>query len=165
AAAAEGIRAVAANARVSTHISPIGIEDTAWPLKFYETCKTAGFFPDQFGFSYYPGATKKIFSPQDGFVWLKETTTALKERYGRPSFIAEGGVASGPMPPPFDFNNPVENYPLDESGQHDFNRDFIAWGAQAGCLAGYRPWAPDLCIAPVWAPMSWFVQHGDTARA
>ncbi|HEX3701093.1 MAG TPA: glycosyl hydrolase 53 family protein [Phenylobacterium sp.] len=165
AAAAQGIRSVAPSAKVATHISPIGAKTSLGHLAFVETCKQAGFLPDQFGMSYYPGGATTFGGPADAYAWLKETTQALKTRYGRPSFIAEGGVASGKMPPPFTFNAPVESYPLDEAGQYAFNRDMIAWGAKSGCLAGYRPWAPDLCIGADWAPMSWFDQHGATARA
>jgi hypothetical protein len=27
-------------------------------------------------------------------------------------------------------------------------------------LAGYRPWAPDLCTGPGWEPMAWFDSKG-----
>jgi hypothetical protein len=165
AAAAEGIRSVAPGAKVSTHISPIGQKTSAVHLAFWETVKEAGFLPDQFGFSYYPGLGRSKGGPQDTFAWFKETATALKTRYGRPVFIAEGGVASGVMPPPFTFNDPIGKYGLNEADQYAFNRDLIAWGAQSGCLAGYRPWAPDLCLGAGWAPMSWFDQSGSIARA
>lgn len=165
AAAAQGIRSVAPEAKVATHISPIGARTPLGHLAFAETCKQAGFLPDQFGMSYYPGGAKTFGGPDDAYLWFKDTVRALKTRYGRPSFIAEGGVASGKMPPPFTFNTPVENYPLDEAGQYAFNRDLIGWGAQSGCLAGYRPWAPDLCIGAGWAPMSWFDEQGAISRA
>lgn len=164
-AAADGIRSVAPGAKFSTHISPLGVKTPAVHLAFFETLKEAGFLPDQFGFSYYPGLGKAKGGPADTFAWFKETAGALKARYGRPTFIAEGGVASGVMPPPFTFNDPIEKYGLNEADQYAFNRDLIAWGAQSGCLAGYRPWAPDLCIGAGWAPMSWFDQHGKIAVA
>jgi len=164
-AAAEGIRSVAPGAKFSTHISPLGAKTSAVHLAFFETLKEAGFMPDQFGFSYYPGLGKSKGGPADTFAWFKETASALKARYGRPVFIAEGGVASSVMPPPFTFNDPIEKYGLNEADQYAFNRDLIAWGAQAGCLAGYRPWAPDLCVGAGWAPMSWFDQQGKLAMA
>jgi hypothetical protein len=46
------------------------------------------------------------------------------------------------------------------AGQAAFNRDLIAWGRRSGALAGYRPWAPDLCIGPGWEPMAWFDAKG-----
>lgn len=164
AAAADGIRSVDRKARFSTHISPLGGTTAAWPSAFYSTCKAAGFFPAMFGFSFYPGGNKSFDGPNDAFELLRETSAALMKRYGRPSFIAEGGVASGKMAPPFLFNNPVEHFGLNEAGQYTFNRDMIAWGARSGDLAGYRPWAPDLCFGE-WAPMSWFDRHDSIARA
>jgi arabinogalactan endo-1,4-beta-galactosidase len=163
-ATAEGVRSVDPKARFSTHISPIGQTTTAVHLAFWETLKHVGFTPDQFGLSYYPGLGRSHRGPEDTLQWFKDLATALKARYGRASFIAEGGYASGVMPPPFVFNDQVAGYPLDEEGQHRFNRDLISWGARSGTLAGYRPWAPDLCTGPGWAPMSWFKPHGETAR-
>lgn len=159
-AVADGVRSVARGARFSTHISPLGHRTPAIHLAFWETVKAAGFFPDQFGLSYYPGLGPSKRGPADTFAWFKEIATTLKARYGRPMFIAEGGVASAHMPPPFDFNDPVPGYPLTVAGQHDFNRDLIAWGSKSGTLAGYRPWAPDLCIGPGWEPMAWFDAKG-----
>jgi arabinogalactan endo-1,4-beta-galactosidase len=160
AATAEGIRSVAPGAKVSSHISPIGQKTPAVTLAFWETVKSAGFLPDQFGASYYPGLGKSRGGPEDAFAWFKEVATTLKRRYGRPVFIAEGGVASGHMPPPFSFNDPVPGYPLSLEGQAAFNRDLVAWGVQSGALAGYRPWAPDLCVGPGWEPMAWFDAKG-----
>jgi arabinogalactan endo-1,4-beta-galactosidase len=163
AAVADGIRSVDPKARFSTHISPIGQKTSAIHLSFWETLKDAGFFPDEFGLSYYPGLGRSHGGPDDAFQWLKDVTTTLKTRYGRPSFIAEGGYASDVMPPPYLFNDVVKGYPLNEDGQYRFNRDVIAWGVESGALAGYRPWAPDLCTGPGWQPMSWFKPGSEVA--
>jgi hypothetical protein len=165
AATAEGIRSVAPSARLSTHISQLGQKTSAFHLAFWRILKEAGFLPDQFGFSYYPGLGKSQGGPPDTFEWFKATATALKTTFGRKVFIAEGGYASSKMPPEsYPFNDQVENYPLSNAGQHNFTKDLIAWGNQSGCLAGFRPWAPDLCL-PGWAPMSWFTQLGKIATA
>lgn len=164
AAVAEGIRSVAPHARVSTHVSPLGQKTPAVHLAFWRTMKEAGFTPYQFGFSYYPSGNHGD-GPPDSMQWFKDTTSALKRRFGLPTFIAEGGYASGPMPPPYLFDNQVESYPISPAGQYAFNRDLIAWGVQSGCLAGYRPWDPDFCTAPIWASMAWFQQKGKIARA
>lgn len=156
AATAEGIRSVDSHARFSTHIAPVGHKTPAVHLAFWRIMKESGYLPDQCGFSYYAGMGKSLGGPEDTFEWFKQTATALKAEFGRQVFIAEGGIASGKMPPPFIFNDPVADYPTSNAGQHDFNRDLIAWGVKSGCLAGYRPWAVEYCTKPGWAPMSWF---------
>jgi len=164
AALAEGIHSVVPGAKVSTHISPLGQKTPAVHLAFWQAVKEAGFTPHQFGFSYYPSGNHGD-GPPDSLQWFKDTTTALKHRFGLPTFIAEGGYASGPMPPPYLFDNQVETYPISPAGQYAFNRDLIAWGVRSGVLAGYRPWDPDFCNAPIWASMAWFQQQGKVARA
>lgn len=160
AAVADGVRTVDRKARFSTHISSAFQRTPAVPLAFWETMHGAGFSPDELGSSYYPASGVSNFGPTDTFQWFKDTVMALKTRYGRPCFIAEGGYPSGPMPPPFAWNDPVNGYPIDPAGQAAFNRDLVAWGMKSGALSGYRPWAPDLCIGPGWEPMAWFDGKG-----
>ena len=160
AAVADGIRSVDKSAKFSTHISGAAQKTAGVHLAFWQTLKEAGFLPDQFGASYYPTSGGTGTASVDSFQWFKDTATALKARFGRPVFIAEGGYPSGHLGPPFAWNAAVKGYPIDPAGQAAFNRDLIAWGRRSGALAGYRPWAPDLCIGPGWEPMAWFDAKG-----
>jgi hypothetical protein len=164
AATADGIRSVDRGARFSTHISTSGQKTPALHFAFWQSMKDAGYLPDQFGISFYVAGGRSSGGADDMFQWFKDVTTGLKARYGRQSFIAEGGMPSQAMQAPFAYGDSVQGYPFSEQGQFAFNRDMITWGQRTGALAGYRPWAPDLAV-PGWQPMSWFDPDGAIAHA
>jgi arabinogalactan endo-1,4-beta-galactosidase len=160
AATAEGIRSVEPKARFSTHVSGIAAMQPAVGLAFFKALRDGGFVPDELGFSYYPTSNKK---PPDRLETFKNTVMAVHRELGRPVFIAEFGYPAGRMEGAFDWNAAVDNYPQDAEGQATFVRDLVAWGAQAGLVAGIRPWAPDLVFG--WGPMSLFTLSDKTAVA
>jgi hypothetical protein len=162
-AIAEGIRAVDAAARFSTHISGIFEARPNLALAFWQAMSDAGYRPAQLGTSYY-ASSGGSGGPGDRLQWLKQTAAAIVRKFDKPMFIAEAGYPSGQMLPPFPYNTPIPGYPLSQTGQYEFIRDVVAWGASSGHLAGIRPWAPDLCTAAGhWQPMSFFVARGRTA--
>jgi hypothetical protein len=164
-ATAEGIRSVDRSARFSTHISHFGNKTPAVQIAFWESVTGVGYLPDQLGTSYYPTEGKTTDGPIDTWAWLKQTAAALTRAHKRQMFIAEYGYPSAVMQPPYIFNDAVNGYPLTPQGQHDFTRDLVEWGYTSGQLAGIRPWAPDYCTNPGWAPMGWFDVSGTTATA
>lgn len=164
-ALAEGIRSVDRSARFSTHISGLAQRSAAVPIAFWETMKEHGYLPDELGHTFWGTEGPSMFGPVDKLGWLQDTMTKLHRQFNRPVFLAEYGFPSSRMQPPFQWNDAQPGYAQDERGQHDFTREVVAWGLQSGSLSGVRPWAPDLCTQPGWAPMSWFKVDGTTARA
>lgn len=164
-ATAEGIRSVDRHARFSTHISGIFENTPAVTVAFWEAMAKANYRPAQLGTSFYP-TSGAVGGTTNRFTWLKQTATALHQRFGKQMFIAEGGYPSGHMSGSYPYNTPLPGYPLSPTGQHDFIRQLVKWGAHSGRLAGFRPWAPDLCTPDSgWAPMSFFTASKHTATA
>lgn len=164
AAVAQGIRSVDRNARFSTHISSFGQKTAAVSIAFWDTMRENGYMPDELGISFWGTQGREFFGPDDTFVWIKETTVALKQRFNRPTFIAEYGYPTSEMPLPFRWNDVPPGYTQDEDGQFRFTRDLINWSLETDAISGLRPWAPDLCTSG-WAPMAWFRRDGATATA
>jgi arabinogalactan endo-1,4-beta-galactosidase len=162
AAVAAGIRKVDRKARFSTHISGVGAKTPRTWTAFWKAMKAQGYLPDQFGTSFYPTAPPPL-GASDPVATVKDAARQLHRRYGRRTMIAESGYPSGRMPPPYVYDTPVPGYPLDESGQARFLRDFCAAGMNQRWLAGMRPWAPDLCSPDSWGPMSFFDLSGKRA--
>ncbi len=154
AATSKGILSVDRRARFSTHISGIFQPSPAIPLAFWETVQAAGYGPSVFGTSYYPTAGA-LAAPGDLFTLLQRVAAALKQRFHKQVFVAEGGYPSGIMMGSFRYNTPVPGYPQTPTGQERFTYDLVSWGVKSGHLAGYRPWAPDYCTTD-WEPMSYF---------
>jgi hypothetical protein len=164
-AVADGIRSVDRSARFSTHISGGSQRTAAVPLAFWEAMRIGGYLPDHLGQSVWGTQGAGHDGPQDTFAWVRETSTALRRRFGRPMFLAEFGFPTGRMPSPFDWNDVQQGYPMNERGQHDYIRDIASWGARTGNLAGIRPWAPDYWIDSGWTNMSFFERSDGGAVA
>lgn len=155
-AVADGIRSVDRQARFSTHISGAFQRTPAVPIAFWEAMRSGGYLPDHLGQSVWGTQGAGHGGPQDTFAWVRETSTELRRRFGRPMFLAEFGFPTGPMSSPYDWNDVQKGYPMNVRGQHDYVRDIASWGARTGNLAGIRPWAPDYWIRDGWANMSFF---------
>ncbi|WP_436775970.1 glycosyl hydrolase 53 family protein [Yinghuangia sp. YIM S09857] len=160
AAVAEGVRLVAPQARFSSHTSVIAMQYPGFAEAFWQAMADAGFPAHQLGTSYYPTSVQY----GDQLAAFKNSSQSLHSTFGKQVFIAEAGYPSGTMGPPLEWNTPVSGYPLSTQGQYEFHRDIVAWGAQNGCLAGIRPWAPDSCVG-FWQPMSHFTPSGGSAAA
>lgn len=160
AAVAEGVRTVDPAARFSTHTSTTALQLPGLTQAFYLAMADAGFEVDELGVSYYPTSTAE----PDALASFKLNASALSVEFDRPVFIAETGYPSSPMGPPFEWNNPVPGYPIDQTGEYEFFRELARWGAESGVLSGIRQWAPDYPVAE-WAPMSHFSVAGTTATA
>jgi hypothetical protein len=157
AAAAQGVRSVDHTARFSTHLASIGVQDATLHTAFWEAMNQAGYHADQFGTSLYPTNG----DPGDRKAVFLDIATALQQRFGRQLFFAEFGYPSGPMGPPFAWNNTQPGYPQTPDGQYRYLRDLVTQSVATGAVAGIRPWAPDYCIPPgFWEPMSLFTQDG-----
>ncbi|MGW0665261.1 glycosyl hydrolase 53 family protein [Streptodolium elevatio] len=160
AAVAEGIRWVDPQAKFSTHTSVIAMQYPGFAEAFWQAMADAGFQAHQLGTSYYPTSVPV----GDQLAVFKASSQSLHSTFGKQVFIAEAGYPSGTMSPPLEWNAAVAGYPLTAQGQYAFHRDLVAWGAQDGCLAGIRPWAPDSCVS-FWHPMSHFAPNGGVATA
>jgi hypothetical protein len=157
AAVADGVRSVDRAARFSTHLASIAVQGAATHTAFWETMNQAGYHPAQFGTSLYPTNG----DPGDRRAVFLGIASALRQRFGKRLFFAEFGYPSGPMGPPFPWNNAQPGYPQTPDGQFRYLRDLAAMSAASGAVAGIRPWAPDYCLASGgWEPMSLFTEEG-----
>ncbi|MFT3727911.1 MAG: glycosyl hydrolase 53 family protein [Terricaulis sp.] len=164
-AVAQGIRSVDRHARFSTHISSFGQKTPTIAAAFWDTLRENGYLPDHLGCSFWGLQGSSMYGPSDTLAWLRDTASALKQRFDRPMFLAEYGYPSAHMPPPFTWNDLQPGYGQDEDGQFHYTRDVIAWALESGAISGVRPWAPDYCTSPGWGPMAWFRRDGATAVA
>jgi len=162
AAAADGVRSVDPGARFSTHISGLMVESPLTPVAFWAAMDQAGYRPSQFGTSFYPTSP----GTGDRRAILLQIATALRQRFGRQLFLAEYGYPSGVMTRPYQWNTAQTGYPQTPDGQARYLRDLVTMAAQAGTIAGIRPWAPDYCVkSGVWQPMSLFTGGGTAEPA
>ena len=159
AAVVRGIRAADPDARFSTHLSGMSATRSAQAVAFFRAMRDGGYAPDELGLSCYPSSSGE---PLEDF---QKTVAALREKLGRPVFVAEFAYSSRPITGgPFkDWNHPLKGYPLTPEGQADIYRALVQWGKTNG-LSGIRPWAPDFA-APGWGPMSLFTMTPKTATA
>ena len=154
AAVQDGIRAVASDARFSTHLS--GAATEAFALGFYDVWDAAGIHLDELGLSYYPSSSRETIAA------FKSRATSMIARYGTPVFIAEYAYAAGDVDDagPFGtWDQQVGPYEVTPVGSARFARDLTAWAAANG-VSGIRPWAPDLGPAPIWGPLGLFEETG-----
>ncbi|WP_345542879.1 glycosyl hydrolase 53 family protein [Microbacterium jejuense] len=163
AAAAAGVREVDPRARFSTHIAAANPESTAAWTEFWDVVADAGYLPDVFGTSMYPSGPVE-HHPDDLHILVGEAAQLLRERWGRPTFIAEYAYPIADVIGPFPFGREVRGYPRAESGQAAYLSDLAARGRSEGWLEGIRPWAPDL-VTGHWGPLSLFHLDGSVARA
>ena len=162
AATADGVRSADPAARFSTHVAAIEVTSPATPVAFWAAMHQAGYRPHQFGTSFYPTSP----GTGDKRAILLQTAAALRQRFGKRVFLAEYAYPSGQMGPPYPWNNTQPGYPQTPDGQFRYLRDLTAMAAQAGTIAGIRPWAPDYCLASGgWQPMSLFTTSGTAAPA
>jgi len=162
AAVADGVRSVDSGARFSTHLSGYAVARQLEALAFFRAMKRGGFFPDEFGISYYPTA---ISEPTDQLAALKSLVKSIKDEFDRPVFLAEYGYPALRIPDgPFaDWDNEVPDYPMTPEGQAGLLRELTRWGVANG-LSGIRPWAADFVI-PAWEPIALFHVVGSLATA
>jgi arabinogalactan endo-1,4-beta-galactosidase len=164
AAVAHGVRSVAPAAQFSTHLASIGVQDATFHTAFWQAMNQAGYHPAQFGTSLYPTNG----DPGDRKAVFLGIASALRQRFSRKLFFAEFGYPSGPMGPPFAWNNTQPGYPQTADGQYRYLHDLVASSAAGGAVAGIRPWAPDYCVSHppgIWEPMSLFTQDGTAKPA
>jgi arabinogalactan endo-1,4-beta-galactosidase len=157
AAVADGVRSVDRAARFSTHLASIAVQDAAMHTAFWAAMNQAGYYPAQFGTSLYPTNG----DPGDRRAVFLGIASALRRRFGKRLFFAEFSYPSGPMQPPFAWNNAQPGYPQTPDGQFRYLRDLVAMSAASGAVGGIRPWGPDYCLASGgWEPMSLFAADG-----
>jgi len=157
AAVADGVRSVDRAAQFSTHLASIAVQDAALHTAFWASMHQAGYHPAQFGTSLYPTNG----DPGDRRAVFLGIASALRQRFGKRLFFAEFAYPSGPMGPPFPWNNAQPGYPQTPDGQFRYLRDLVAMSAASGAVAGIRPWAPDYCLASGgWEPMSLLTEDG-----
>jgi Glycosyl hydrolase family 53 len=163
AATAQGVRSADPAARFSTHLASIGVQDATFHTAFWQAMNQARYYPSQFGTSLYPTNG----DPGDRAAVFLTIAQTLRQRFGRTLFFAEFGYPSGPMGPPFAWNNTQPGYPQTLDGQSRYLRDLVTSSAATGAVAGIRPWAPDYCTNPpgIWQPMSLFTQAGTAKPA
>ncbi|MDR2985844.1 MAG: arabinogalactan endo-1,4-beta-galactosidase, partial [Nocardiopsaceae bacterium] len=136
AAVTHGVRSVDPAARFSTHLASIGVQDATFHTAFWQAMNQAGYHPAQFGTSLYPTNG----DPGDRKAVFLGIASALRQRFSRKLFFAEFGYPSGPMGPPFAWNNTQPGYPQTADGQYRYLRDLVASSAAGGAVAGIRPW-------------------------
>jgi hypothetical protein len=158
AAAADGIRSVDPRARFSTHI--VG---SRFATAFWDALRDGGYEPDQLGFSWYPSAAPdatRLFGE------FKDHVRTLVDRFGKPVVLTEYAYPAAPMSGGIfsDWSHEVDGYPLTEDGQAKILEDILSWGFTEGCLAGVRPFAPDLVVVG-WKEMAFFRTEGKVGIA
>lgn len=152
AAAADGIRDVAPQARFSTHMG-LAVPDATFAVAFFEAMAAGGFDVDEPGVSFYP---TNLPGTEGRLEDLFATIDAVHGETGAPVFVAEYAAPAEAMTngPFASGNHALDGYPLRPAGQAGLLEDLVAVGVPIG-LGGIRAWAPDLCVGD-WAPMAMF---------
>jgi hypothetical protein len=160
AAAAEGIRSVDPDARFTTHLARF---DFAFNRAFWRAMSAGGYEPDQLGMSWYPSAYPDTTA---AFTKFRDDVRRLTDEVGKPVVLTEYAYPSAPLSGGIfqSWSHEVDGYPLTEEGQARMLQDTLAWGIAEGCLAGVRPFGPDL-ILEGWQEMTFFRREGDVGVA